>query len=410
MLKSMIKFKISFILFLLLSFSAFSKSDIKITAQEVFISLNIFEGEMDIIEYNLLTGKSGEEEISILVENLKDLVKETGYLNYRYGFNRFTSIQEKITNEGKYVKGSYKLVTSEKNIKECIMDVFSKILDRKVEVELNSEHIKLFFDGSGVNIADNNALGVFGGKNNRRMIIWRNGVEKLDMVVNFGVEEKKSINQYINKPITSPKKTSEEIDKIRYSSPQTKVSLQEFQDDADVYRLRHIKYYGSLLKEYKEKIGKYPFEGLSNIPIYVFIAHDRQESYAKELGKQNKNEHKVFAFKDFVKEIEKGLGRKIEQYFDPQYEPDIKPNFYIYLIKGKEYFFSVNVSKYYPFSRKVIDNYYKVEISNKSRSKSKIMKYEDLISMKSFEVESNNTAKKEAFFLEREANYIDYIK
>lgn len=36
-------------------------------------------------------------------------------------------------------------------------------------------------------------------------------------------------------------------------------SSQEFQSDADVYRLQDLEYYGSLIEAYKVKTGEYPF-------------------------------------------------------------------------------------------------------------------------------------------------------
>ena len=44
------------------------------------------------------------------------------------------------------------------NIKNFITDVFSKVLNQEVAVELTDDHIKLFFDGSGVNIAMRKAV------------------------------------------------------------------------------------------------------------------------------------------------------------------------------------------------------------------------------------------------------------
>ncbi len=40
----------------------------------------------------------------------------------------------------------------------------------------------------------------------------------------------------------------------------------------------------------------YPFEGTEKVPIYVFVAHDKQEEYTKQ---QNPNPHKVVSFREF---------------------------------------------------------------------------------------------------------------
>jgi hypothetical protein len=302
------------------------------------------------------------------------------------------------------------LVTPERHLENLLSDAFGGILHREVETKISGDTIALLFDGTGINIADNNALNVYGGKNNQRIIVWNIWKTKFDIVVSFDVADKTPLLKYITKTIKGPTKTKEEIDILKYSSPKLGSLFQEFQDDADIYRMKHIKYYGEILEEYKSKTGKYPLEGLSEDPVYVFIAHDRQEEYAKNMDKQNPNKHTVVSFKKFVEEIEDKLGRKINQYFDPQYEADIKPNFYIYVFKDDKYFFATHVSNYYSFSTKLLDNYYKVEISNSPPSDSKIMKYSDLVKNKSFVEQVNKKASKESFFIEREEKYINYIK
>ena len=82
--------------------------------------------------------------------------------------------------------------------------------------------------------------------------------------------------------------------------------------------------------------------------------------------------------KDFFEELEKGLGREIEQLYDPQYVPSGRPIFYIYMIDQNQYFFAIHLSKYYPFAKKVASNYYKVELSNVSDKQYKFYTVQDL--------------------------------
>src|SRR5207253_671 len=112
------------------------------------------------------------------------------------------------------------------------------------------------------------------------------------------------------------------------------------QRDADIVRLQHLKYYGTLIEEYKEKTSHYPLEGRSAVPIYVHVAHDRQSEFTKK-GPPTK--HEVIPFADLIAELESGLGRPIDEYYDPQYFPTRRPNFYIYMIHRDAFFFAVHV-------------------------------------------------------------------
>ena len=53
---------------------------------------------------------------------------------------------------------------------------------------------------------------------------------------------------------------------------------QAYQDDCDVVRLQHLSYYGNLIEEYKDKVGKYPFEGEEQ-QVYAFIYNKNQKEY-----------------------------------------------------------------------------------------------------------------------------------
>ena len=47
---------------------------------------------------------------------------------------------------------------------------------------------------------------------------------------------------------------------------------EKYQHDADIFRLRHIKYFGNLIEEFHQKTGAYPLQGKSKHPHYVHIA------------------------------------------------------------------------------------------------------------------------------------------
>ena len=61
------------------------------------------------------------------------------------------------------------------------------------------------------------------------------------------------------------------------------------------------------------------------------------------------------------------------------------------MIDGNQYFFTVHLSKYYPFSKKVDSNYYKVELSNISEKDYKFYTVQELENNKKYQ---ESTSKK----------------
>ena len=180
-----------------------------------------------------------------------------------------------------------------------------------------------------------------------------------------------------------------------------------FQKDADIMRLRHIKYYGELLEQYYQANNKYPFQEKASVPIYIHIANDQQIKYTQQ---EIPYSHKIVPLKNFIKEIESEIGKSINEYYDPQYAPEYKPNFYIYMIHKDTYFFAVHVHQPFPFSKRIEKNYYKVEISNHPNAQNKAISFEELLNHSKFIEEIKKPLKKEDFFIEREKKYLHYTK
>jgi len=181
----------------------------------------------------------------------------------------------------------------------------------------------------------------------------------------------------------------------------------EFQKDADIIRIRHLKYYGELLDEYAKVAGRYPFQGQKDVPLYVYVANDKQIEFTK---KGPSYPHVVVPFNEFVQEIETVLGKKINEYYDPQYSLDYKPNFYIYMITGDTYFFAIHVRQPFTFSKKVKDHYYKIELSNHPNLQNQAVFIEQLLNSFEFKKELKKHVNKEDFFKERENKYLNYTK
>lgn len=172
-----------------------------------------------------------------------------------------------------------------------------------------------------------------------------------------------------------------------------------FQNDADIIRLNHIEYYGNLLMEYHEKTGTYPFIGKADVPIYVFVASPHQ---VDDIKGGPPYAHRTAEFKYLVEELRAVLGRDIKEYYDPQYEPDSKPNFYIYMVDGKTYNFAIHTHQAYPFSNPVADGYNKVEITNNPNGSPHLIEPQKLFAREDFRMASSKKISKPKFFSSRE--------
>ncbi|WP_191015208.1 hypothetical protein [Treponema zioleckii] len=355
-------------------------ADIKnFEAKEIYIGYYFSDNYANVIEYDVLHDKKTPQ-IKENVDSLIEEIKNAGYAEKRYSYEYFKSAEESISNEGKYAKINLDLITYQTANLETITDLFSKTLRRKVLVKIEDGKLNLYFDGSGIQIRSNNTEAAYQ-KDNQIILSWPARLSKMELVFGIENDNSESILQFVNGKISSPEKSAEEIDCMKNASPALDKLEQQYQDDCDIVRLQHLLYYGKLIEEYKEKTGKYPFQGEKQ-QVYSLIFNKNQKKYCKDT---NPNKHKQISPKKFFAELEKGLGRKVEQLFDPQYVPSGRPVFYIYMIDGNQYFFAVHLSKYYSFSKKVDSNYYKAELSNVSDSEYKFYTVKDLENDKNYQ-------------------------
>ncbi|MBN2316372.1 MAG: hypothetical protein JXM79_20765 [Sedimentisphaerales bacterium] len=207
----------------------------------------------------------------------------------------------------------------------------------------------------------------------------------------------RALESGLNKVYLSEEETESHPDK----------AFSAFHKDADIIKLKHLKYYGELLDKYHSIKGKYPFQGKKDNPIYVHIANDLQKYTTKDGPKYP---HTVIPLTEFVTEIESVLGHEIAEYYDPQYVGDYKPNFYIYMIYRDVFFFSIHVHQPFSFAKKVSAFYYKVEISNCATFRNRANAPQILFRSPEFEQELKKKIQKEGFFKEREEKYIHFTK
>ncbi len=202
----------------------------------------------------------------------------------------------------------------------------------------------------------------------------------------------------------------------------------KFQEDADIVRLRHLKYYSDIIEEYKEKTGKYPLQDrtivtnyqasftedqknqIKTLPVYVEIANEWQEDEAKKYNDAIPFSHYNGNDKEFFYEIEKGLGRRVDEYYDPQKKPSGRPNFYVYVVnEDGDYYFAVHTYQEYPFGLYLAKNYYKIEVSNSTSNQQSILSNE-LFSREEYISESQKELKKSEFFSNLENEFLQESK
>lgn len=383
-------------IYVVLGLSAKSVTDLFIS-EETAIDYYLTSNYVCINEYNLFyTGK--ESSVGKDVEKFKELITSAKYSEEKFGISDFFTVEESLSNEGNFVKGTYDLITSENASLKMIENVFSKVMKRKVSVYSDGTYINVSFSGKGIEIRSYDAEKAYS-RGNEILLQWPNHLSQMELVFATDTKKGHSIIKNVDGKIQSPEKTPEEIEYFRNALPELTGLEKELQDNCDIVRLKHLKYYADLIEEYKAKTGYYPFQEKSDTQIYAFIYNKQQKEYATDT---NPNAHKLISPKNFFTELEKGLGRRIDQKYDPQYAPTCRPIFYMYMIQDDTYYFAVHLSKYYSFSKRVDKNYYKVEVTNKSEPSYKLYTIKELSENIKYIEAVSIPLQKEGYFLERE--------
>lgn len=177
-----------------------------------------------------------------------------------------------------------------------------------------------------------------------------------------------------------------------------------FQSDADIYRFQDLEHYGNLIEAYKAKTGQYPFsDRVSDKPVYAVIASPEQIDDVQPLPFA----HVEITTAEFFNEIERGIGTQVEERYDPQFEPDRKPNFYIYNMGADRYFFAVHLSQPYSFTQDVGPGYHKIEISNRPGNDSYAIRPDVLFQSPEFIEARDKTVSKPELFNQRRQDFAD---
>lgn len=347
-----------------------------LAAVEAYVRVYPENGFLHVKEYRL-----GATQADTSTEAVKTLVKEAKYCAARFRFLHFTAMEESMKHDGDRITGEYHLLTRERDLAKMLEDSFGKILNRKVSVKID-QSVTLYYSGPDLRVGGHNAEGVYE-KGNDRVIIWKRGLKYYEAVFGEPIKPKAlSLAETFGDDVTSPTKSPDEISAWR-KQPTTLLEKidDQYQHDADIYRLRHLKYFGELIQEFRQKTGHYPLQGKSKYPNYVHIATAGQQKYVKG-GPPGR--HDITKVDVFRRELEKGLGRTIELKFDPQKVPVTAPNFYIYMIEGESYFFAVHLYHERSFANPVRPHYYKTELTNRTPNRRGLWQFNALMANEEF--------------------------
>jgi len=371
------------------------------TAEETYIAYYPASSYVNIIEYNIQHKKEFGN-LKKDVDSLITKIKRAKYAEEKFQIKDFFSVEESIEIVDNRIDGTYDLLTSEKASLILAEKLFSSVMGTKVSILLQDEKLLMTFDGTGLNFGTHNCEMGYK-KDNMVILEWPNKISKMELSFCKKNSATEAIAHLMPAKVQSPEKSAEEIDYLKNAYPELTGLEKQLQDNCDIVRLKHLEYYANLIEEYKSKTGHYPLQNKSGKQVYSLIFNGMQKDYCKDT---NPNPHELVAAKDFFTEIEKGLVRRVDQYYDPQYVPTTKPVFYIYMIQGETYYFAVHLSKYYPFSTKVSANYYKVQVSNESYPNYKIYTIKELEKNKKYKEAVSIPLKNEKYFEERKARHI----
>lgn len=180
-----------------------------------------------------------------------------------------------------------------------------------------------------------------------------------------------------------------------------------FQAEADVYRLKHLQYYADLIEEYRAETGQVPFEGEEDVSLFVFISHDGQLEHT---GPASNNEHVLASFAEWVEVVETGLGREIDEYYEPQQGVYRKPLAYTYRVVDDAYYLSVPLYRSHGFAEQRGPDYYEVTVSNYAGPTNSAWAPEDLFRSAQFQEAIRAPVSRPGFFEEREEEYRRHTK
>ena len=108
----------------------------------------------------------------------------------------------------------------------------------------------------------------------------------------------------------------------------------------------------------------------------IFILNNIQESKFKDT---NPYIHYTVDDKWFFEELSNGLGREIDEKYDPQkVAADVRPNYYVYMVDNDYMYFAIHLYYSNPFTKTISEYYNKMELSNTDSEEYKLYTYSTL--------------------------------
>jgi hypothetical protein len=188
-----------------------------VEAAEVYVELHPTDGFLYVKEYHLSTLKQDSAAIAAQAVKIAGLVQRKSYCIARYPFTVFVSMEEKLYHDRGSITVECRLLSRERNLRTLMSDAFGRVLNRPVNVTIESGEIGLSYTGPDVQVRGNNSLGVCE-KGDQRVIFWRNGTSSFEAVLgpeNREVSTYRSIAPYVRADVASPEMTEAEIEAWR---------------------------------------------------------------------------------------------------------------------------------------------------------------------------------------------------
>lgn len=155
-----------------------------------------------------------------------------------------------------------------------------------------------------------------------------------------------------------------------------KILESNYQRNADAIRINDVHHIASLVEQYHEKTGLYPFADESKkIGLMISINIDGK-STAETQEAVDPISQRTYSYSQFVHELQSVLGREIKVPTDPQKVSSFGPNWYVYAVQNGNYFIAAHLYHEMPEARFVeSQGYYKYEVSNIEVPEKKIHKF-----------------------------------
>jgi hypothetical protein len=196
---------------------AMAQEPLRVEAGETYVELWPADGFLFVREYYLSTPETDSARIAAQAAGLAERVTGRRYCVDRFGFDLFTSMEERMYIDRGFVVVECRLLTRERGLRPLGDGAFGRVLGRPVRLSVEGDGIRLDFTGADVQVRGNNAREVIG-RGEDQAVIWRNGIRSYQVVFGPASREKssfRSLAPYVTRDVASPEVSLEEIEAWR---------------------------------------------------------------------------------------------------------------------------------------------------------------------------------------------------